>query len=149
MPLPEGSSQGTAVAETDRNKTAIRRFVEEVQNGQDWTVYDELNDPGFVNLSAPPGMPADRAGGKLYLQAFAAAYPDARFEIDDMVAEGDRVVTKKTFTGTNTGEFAGMPATGKRVSLQYVDIMRLRDGRIVEHWLTMDQLSWMQQLGVI
>ena len=148
MPLPEDSSQGTAVTETDRNKAVIRRFVEEVQNGQDWAAYDELNDPDFVNLSAPPGMPADRAGGKLYLQAFAAAYPDARFEIDDMIAEGDSVVTKKTFTGTNAGEFAGVPATGKQVSLQYVDIMRVRDGRIVEHWLSMNQLSWMQQLGV-
>ena len=126
----------------------IRRFVEEVQNGQDWAAYDELNDPDFVNLSAPPGMPSDRAGGKLYLQAFAAAYPDAHFEIDDMIAEGDSVVTKKTFTGTNTGEFAGMPATGRQVSLQYVDIMRVRDGRIVEHWLSMNQLSWMQQLGI-
>ncbi len=94
-------------------------------------------------------MPADRTGGKLYLQAFAAAYPDARFEIDDMIAEGDSVVTKKTFTGTNTGEFGGMPATGKQVSLQYVDIMRVRDGRIVEHWLSMNQLSWMQQLGIV
>ncbi len=148
MPLPEGASQGTAAAETDRNKAVIRRFVEEVQNGQDWAAYDELNDPDFVNLSAPPGMPSDRAGGKLYLQAFAAAYPDAHFEIDDMIAEGDSVVTKKTFTGTNTGEFAGMPATGRQVSLQYVDIMRVRDGRIVEHWLSMNQLSWMQQLGI-
>ena len=148
MPLPEGASQGTAAAETDRNKAVIRRFVEEVQNGQDWAAYDELNDPDFVNLSAPPGMPSDRAGGKLYLEAFAAAYPDAHFEIDDMIAEGDSVVTKKTFTGTNTGEFAGMPATGRQVSLQYVDIMRVRDGRIVEHWLSMNQLSWMQQLGI-
>jgi steroid delta-isomerase-like uncharacterized protein len=142
------SSPASAAARTDQNKAVIRRFVEEVQNGHDWEAYDELNDPGFVNLSAPPGMPADREGGKAYLQAFAAAYPDAHFEIDDMIAEGDRVVTKKTFTGTNTGEFGGAPATGKKVSLQYVDIMRVRDGRIVEHWLSMDQLSWMRQLGL-
>ena len=126
----------------------IRRFVEEVQNRQNWDAYDELNAPDFVNLSAPPGVPADREGGKVYLQALAAAYPDAHIEIDDMIAEDDKVVTKKTFTGTNTGEFAGMPATGKQVSLQYVDIMQVRDGRIVEHWLSMNQLSWMQQLGV-
>jgi len=132
----------------EANKAVVRRFVDEVQNHQDWDAYDELNHPDFVNLSAPPGVPADREGGKMFLQAFAAAYPDARFTIDDMVAEGDRVVTKKTFTGTNTGEFNGMPATGKAVTLQYVDILRLRDGRIVEHWLCMDQLSWLQQLGL-
>ena len=145
---PTDSSVESSVAETDRNKAVIRRFVEEVQNGQDWAAFDQLNDPGFVNLSAPPGMPADREGAKLYLQAFAAAYPDVHFEIDDMIAEGDSVVTKKTFTGTNTGEFAGAPATGRQVSIQFVDIMRVRDGRIVEHWASMDRLSWMQQLGV-
>jgi steroid delta-isomerase-like uncharacterized protein len=139
---------GADQSETERNKAAIRRFVEEVQNNGNFVVYDELNDPDFVNLSAPPGVPADREGGKLYLQAFANAYPDAHITIDDMIAEGDRVVTKKTFTGTNTGEFAGMPATGKRVTVQYVDIMRVRGGRIVEHWLCLDQLSWLQQLGL-
>ncbi len=136
-------------SETERNKQVIRRFVEEVQNKKDWDVYDELNDPEFVNLSAPPGIPPDREGGKISLGGFLAAFPDARFTIDDMIAEGDQVVTKKTFTGTHTGEFAGIPATGNRVTLQFVDIMRVRDGRIVEHWLSMDQLSFMQQLGVV
>jgi steroid delta-isomerase-like uncharacterized protein len=138
----------THESKAERNKAVIRRFVEEVQNNKNFVVYDELNDPDFVNLSAPPGVPADREGGKLYLQAFAEAYPDARYTIDDMIAEGDRVVTKKTLTGTNTGEFAGMPATGNRVTLQFVDIMRVRDGKIVEHWLCLDQLSWLQQLGL-
>jgi steroid delta-isomerase-like uncharacterized protein len=136
-------------SDTERNKAVIRRFVEMVQNKQDWTAYDELNDPAFVNLSAPPGAPADREGGKLFLQALAAAYPDAVFTIDDMFAEGDAVITRKTFAGTNVGEFMGVPATGRRVSLQYVDIMRVRDGRIISHWNVLDQLSWMTQLGLI
>jgi len=136
-------------SETDRNKAVIRRFVEEVQNHQDWDAYDELNDPDFVNLSAPPGAPTDREGGKYFLQALASAYPDAVVTIQDMYAEGDAVITKKTFTGTNEGEFMGMPATGRRVSFQYVDIMRLRDGRIIDHWNVVDQLSWMMQLGLI
>lgn len=134
--------------ETERNKAVIRRFVDGVQNNQDWAAYDELNDPSFINLSAPPGVPADREGGKVYLQAFASAYPDATFTIEDMVAEGDQVVTKKSFTGTNTGEFGGIPATGRSVTVEYVDIMRMRDGRIVEHWLSMNQLDWLQQLGL-
>ena len=136
-------------SETKRNKAVIRRFVEEVQNKQDWAAYDELNDPDFVNLSAPPGAPADREGGKFFLQALAAAYPDAVFTIDDMFAEGDAVITRKTFSGTNVGKFMGVPATGRRVSLQYVDIMRVRDDRIVNHWNVLDQLSWMMQLGLI
>ena len=133
----------------ERNQAVIRRFVEEVQNHKDQTAYDDLNDPEFVNLSAPPGVPSDREGGKMFLFGFLNAFPDSRFTIDDMIAEGDRVVTKKTFTGTHTADFAGIAATGNTVTLQYVDIMRVRDGRIVEHWLSMDQLSFMQQLGVI
>ena len=136
-------------SETKRNKAVIRRFVEEVQNRQNWAAYDELNDPDFVNLSAPPGAPADREGGKFFLQALAAAYPDAVVRIDDMFAEGDAVITRKTFTGTNQREFMGVPATGRRVSFQYVDIMRVRDGRIINHWNVLDQLNWMIQLGLI
>ena len=134
---------------TEGNKAVIRRFVEEVQNNKDWDAFDELNAPDFVNLSSPPGVPSDREGGKMYLAGFLNAFPDCHFTIDDMIAEGDQVVTKKTFTGTHTGEFAGIPATGRSVTLQFVDIMRVRDGRIVEHWLSMNQLSFMQQLGVI
>ena len=133
----------------ERNKAVIRRFVEEVQNKKDFAVYDELIDTEFVNLSAPPGDPGDGEAGRVYLSAFAEAYPDLHYTIDDMIAEGDRVVTKKTLTGTNTGDFGGLPATGKHVTLQFVDIMRVRDGKIVEHWLSMDRLSLLQQLGVV
>jgi predicted ester cyclase len=133
----------------ERNKEVIRRFVEEVQNNKDEAAYDELVDPEFVNLSSPPGVPSDREGGKMYLWGFFNAFPDCRWPIDDMIAEGNQVVTKKTFTGTHTGDLGEIPATGKRVTLQFVDIQRVRDGRIVEHWLSMDQLSFMQQLGVI
>jgi predicted ester cyclase len=133
--------------ETEHNKAIVRRFVEEVQNNKNFAVYDELSDPDFVNLSAPPGVPADLDGSRAYLQAFAGAYPDGHFTIDDMIAEGDRVVTKKTFSGTNTGELAGMPATGNRVTLQFVDIVRVRDGRIIDHWMCLDQADLQRQLG--
>ena len=135
--------------ETERNKAVVRRFVEEVQNEKNWETYDELNAADFVNLSAPPGVPTDRAGGKMFLGAFLSAFPDCQFTIDDMIAEGDRVATKKTFSGTHTGDFNGIAPTGRHVSITFVDILRLRDGKIVEHWLSMDQLSFMQQLGVI
>lgn len=139
----------TEQSQTEQNKAVIRRFVEEVQNKKDFAVYDELNDPEFVNLSSPPGIPPDREGGKMYLSGFLNAFPDSQFTIDEMIAEGDCVATKKTFTGTHTADFGDIPATGKRVKLQYVDMMRVRDGRIVEHWLSMDQLSFLQQLGVM
>jgi steroid delta-isomerase-like uncharacterized protein len=136
------------MTDVEQNKAVIRRFVEEVQNNKNWDVFDELNAEDFVNHSAPPGVPSDRAGGKMFLSSFMSAFPDCHFTIDDMIAEGDQVVTKKTFTGTHTAELNGVPATGNRVTLQFVDIMRVRDGQIVEHWLCMDQLAFMQQLGV-
>ena len=136
-------------SEVGRNKAVVRRFIEEVQNAKNMDVFDELNAEDFVNLSAPPGLPSDREGGKMFLGGFLSAFPDSQVTIDDMIAEGDRVATKKTFRGTHTGEFMGIAPTGNRVTLQYVDILRLRGGRIIEHWLSMDQLSFMQQLGVI
>jgi len=148
---PEGiivTEQGVQ-STAEENKAVIRRFVEEVQNQRNWDVFDELNDPSFVNHSSPPGVPSDREGGKMFLAGFLNAFPDARFTVEDMVAEGDQVVTKKTFSGTHEDEFFGIPATGKPVTLTFVDIMRVRNGRITEHWLCMDQLSFMQQLGVI
>jgi predicted ester cyclase len=99
--------------EIERNKAVIRRFVEEVQNQKNWDVYDELNDPEFVNLSSPPGVPSDREGGKAYLGGFLNAFPDAHFQIDDMIAQGDQVVTKTTFTGTHTADLGELPATGR------------------------------------
>src|SRR6185437_5437262 len=128
-------------AESERNKEIVQRFVKEVQNQKNWATFDELNADDFVNLSAPPDVPSDKAGGKMFLGAFVSAFPDSYVTIEDMIAEGDRVVTKKTFHGTHTGELNGIPPTGNRVSIQYVDILRLRDGQIVEHWLSMDQLS--------
>jgi predicted ester cyclase len=91
----------------------------------------------------------DREGGKVFLGGFLNAFPDATFTIDDMIAEGDQVVTKKTFTGTQQGDFFGVPASGNKVTVQFVDIMRVREGWITEHWLCMDQLTLMQQLGAI
>jgi steroid delta-isomerase-like uncharacterized protein len=135
--------------EAERNKAVVRRFIEEVQNDKNWDAFDELNADDFINLSAPPGVPSDREGGKMFLAAFLNAFPDCHVTVDDMIAESDRVVTKKTFTGTHTAELNGIPPTGKRVSIQYVDILRLRDGKIIEHWLSMDQMNFMQQLGVL
>jgi hypothetical protein len=86
--LSDGFDGGAVVGdETERNKAVVRRFIEEVQNEKNWESYDELNAPDFVNLSAPPGVPSDREGGKMFLGAFLNAFPDCQFTIDDMIAE--------------------------------------------------------------
>jgi predicted ester cyclase len=130
------------------NKEIVRRIYDEVLNKRDLDLLDELVRPDYIEHDPLPGQSEGIPGMKQrYSMLFAGL--DPQFTIEDMIAEGDQVVTKKTFTGTHTGEFSGIPPTGNRVSIQYVDIMRVLDGQIVEHWLSMDQLSFMQQLGVV
>ncbi len=131
------------------NKALVRRFVDEVQSGGNIDLIDEVCSPGFVNHSAPPGIPADREGIKILTAMFRGAFPDSHFTIEDMVAEGDKVVTRKTFHGTHEGEFMGIPPSGRSVSMGLIDIVRISEGRVVEHWSEGDSLGMMQQLGVI
>jgi predicted ester cyclase len=139
----------TEESELERNRAVIRRFIEEVQNGKNFAAYDELVDAAFTNLSSPPGVPADRDGAREYLRGFLDAFPDSFFTVDDMIAERDCIVTKKTLSGTHGGDLGEIRATGKPVKLQYVDIMRVQNGKIVEHWVSMDRLSLLQQLGAL
>jgi predicted ester cyclase len=80
---------------------------------------------------------------------FRQAFPDSYFTVEDMVAEGDKVATRKSFRGTHQGEFMGIPPTGQRVSIGLIDIVRIADRKVVEHWSMGDNLGLMQQLGVI
>jgi predicted ester cyclase len=77
------------------------------------------------------------------------AFPDLSAEVRHMVAEGDLVATYKTFTGTHAGEFMGIPATGRRATFDAFDLLRLRGGKVVDHWVVMDAAGLMRQLGVM
>ena len=133
----------------EENKAIVRRFVDEVQSAGNIDVIDELCSPEFVNHSAPPGMPANCEGVKIVTAMFRQAFPDSYFTVEDMVAEGEKVATRKTFRGTHQGEFMGIPPTGQKVSVGLMDIVRIADGKVVEHWSMGDNLGMMQQLGVI
>ena len=86
---------------------------------------------------------------KAWLKMFRGAFPDLKITIEDVITEGDRVVVRSRMTGTNTGEFMGMKATGKKIDIEGVDIMRIADGKFVEHWVYMDSMILMQQLGMM
>ena len=131
------------------NKALVRRFVDEVQSGGNISLIDEICSPEFVNHSAPPGVPADCEGIKIVTAMFRGAFPDSYFTVEDMIAEGDKVATRKTFHGTHEGEFMGIPPSGRSVSMGLIDVVRIDDGRVVEHWSVGDSLGLMQQLGVI
>lgn len=133
----------------EQNKTLVRRFVDEVQSRGNIDAIDELCAPEFVNHSAPPGVPSNCEGTKQVTAVFRRAFPDSYFTIEDMIAEGDKVATRKTFHGTHQGEFMGIPPTGQQVSIGLIDIVRIMDGRVVEHWAMGDNLGMMHQLGVV
>jgi predicted ester cyclase len=131
------------------NKTTNRRFYEEVINQKHLAVVDEVAGANYVSHSFPPGLPPGREGLKAFVSAFHAAFPDGHLSIDHMIAEGETVATRLTFRGTHTGDFMGIPPTGKQVAVLALDMARYADGKLVEHWGGPDQMSLMQQLGVI
>jgi steroid delta-isomerase-like uncharacterized protein len=126
-----------------------RRFDEEVVNGHDLGAIDKWFAEDFVDHVEIPGMPPGIDGVKARHAMLFTAMPDIAIEIHDVIASGDTTAARFTITGTDTGGFMGMPASGKSVSVTGMDFMRFRDGLIVEHWGELDMLGLMQQLGVI
>ena len=102
-----------------------------------------------MNHSAPPRVPPNREGVKQRTAMFRRAFPDSYFTVEDMIDEGDRVVTRKTFHGAHGGELMNIPPTGRRASMGLIDIVRVSAGRAVEHWSMGDNLGLMQQLGIV
>jgi predicted ester cyclase len=126
--------QGTEETEAE-NKKAVRRFNKEVIEQGDLAAFRELMAPDFVNRSAAPGMSAGPDGMLFtFNQILRPALPDLTVEIHDQIAQGDRVTTRKTLRGTHRGELLGIPPTGRPVEIDVIDIVRLKDGRYVEHW---------------
>ena len=120
---------------TEQNKAIVTRFNHEfiVQGNQDF--FPELVADDLVNHSAPTGTPNGPDSMVYFIQhILRTGFPDIQVIIHDQIAEGDRVTTRKTFHATHTGEFMGIPASGKRVAIEVIDIIRLRDGKYVEHW---------------
>jgi steroid delta-isomerase-like uncharacterized protein len=131
------------------NQAIVRRFIEAYQTGGDESVAEEILADDFVDHSPFGPFAPDREGVKQLFAMLRVAFPDLRAEIQDQFASGDKVVTRKTFHGTNEGEFMGMPPTGKKVSFDVIDVLCLRDGQFVDHWNVVDALGLMQQLGAI
>lgn len=130
------------------NKSLVRRAMAEIPVA-DWPAQEALHSPDFI-YHGPDGtttMTREELGKEML--KLLAAFPDFSRTIEDMVAEGDKVVVRLNVRGTHRGEFQGIPATGKRVSSQVMVILRIADGKIAEAWEQYDGLSFMQQLGAI
>ncbi len=133
-------------------KAVVRRFVEEVQDQHRLELVDELFDPGYIDHFSSGGMPPAAGADpieafKRFFSAILRAFPDLRVTVEDQIAEGDRVVTRKTFRGTHSGEFLGIPPFNKHLELELIDIFRVRNGRLAEHWAQLDIMAVLRQIG--
>jgi steroid delta-isomerase-like uncharacterized protein len=135
---------------SQQNTMLVRRAVEEVWNRGNYAIVDELVASDIVVHASMPGEEIHgREGIKQFYATLRAAFPDIHFTIEDQIAEGDRVVTRWTARATHTGEYQGIPPTGKQFSLTGIDIDRIANGKVVECWPIADELGVLQQLGVI
>lgn len=133
----------------DENKTIVRRYLEEIWGRWDVDAARELIAEEYVDRNPVPGVGADREGLITVVRMLGTAFPDATITIEDLIAEGDKVVDHWTVHGTHQGEFFSIPATGKPFTLTGMDIHRIRDGQIVETWHVEDILGLMRQLGAM
>jgi steroid delta-isomerase-like uncharacterized protein len=131
------------------HEATMRRMYDSINSG-DVDGFAEVIADDFVDHEELPGLAPTKEGVMTFFRMYLAAFPDLRMEPEDMIASGDKVVARVRATGTHQGDFLGMPATGKSVDVHLVDIIRFGDdGLAHEHWGVMDQLTMMQQLGVI
>ena len=128
-------------------KAVVRRNTEEVQGKGRFDVFEELFDDDFVDHTPQPNMTSDKAGVRKLYGYIRDAFPDFHAEIHWQLADGDRVTTYKTYHGTHEGPLLGVAPTHRKIHFESVDVMRVRDGKIVEHWGVGNLPSLMQQIG--
>lgn len=130
-------------------RAVAHRWAELWSASGDPGIVEELVSPAFLSHSAPPGLPPGPEGLKQWVGLFRAALPDLWSAVEDVVVEGDTVVERFRGGGTHRGDFFGIPATGKAITTTGINIFRLADGKIVEHWGNSDDLGVLRQLGVV
>ena len=134
---------------TGTNKEVIQAFLDDVMNLGRLERADDLVKEDFVELDPLPGQEQGREGLKAIVHVLRTAFPDMHWVTAEMVAEEDKVVTRFSWTGTQSGSFLGIPATGRRVEVKGVVIDRLEQGKMADSRILMDTFGLMQQLGVI
>ena len=132
----------------EENKAIVRRFIE-AMNRQDPSIMNEIVAPDYVNHTKDYAVKGAMDASKMLFKAF----PDFHATIEDIIAEGDRVLARVKITGTHTGEYEGLAPTGKKITIRGVDIWRIVNGKFVEGWTDFnfyrDDLNIFKQLGVI
>jgi steroid delta-isomerase-like uncharacterized protein len=136
---------------SEHNKQIVRRAYQTVVDGirsGDLSRLEEVVDRNVRDHNPDPNQKQGLDGLIEFFSSLGTAFPNMEIVVEDLIAEGDRVVGRVIFRGTHSGEFQGMPPTGKQLEMQVVDIMRIEEGKIVERWGVADNLAMMQQLGM-
>ena len=131
---------------TEENKALVQRFFEEVINQRNPAALDQFAAPNAVNHTVPAGLPL---GMSQFLSLHLTAFPDVKATVEDLLADGDKVVARVSIHGTHQGAIRGISPTGKPISVMAINILRIVNGQIVEHWGLADRHSALQQLGVV
>jgi len=132
----------------EENKAIVRRY-QEIYNSNNLDSLSEVVSEELLTPKIMSGMKPGLQGAKQVHATTLIGMPDWHTEINDLIAEGDRVAARITMTGTHTGNFCGIPATGRRVEFSRIYVVRIANGRIVEHWGEEDGVGLLQQLGVL
>ena len=133
---------------TEANKALARKMFEDVLNGRNLDLLDEVATSDYVEHNPLPGQRTGIAGIRDRYTMVLTAF-DPHFTIDDVIAEGDKVVLRWTNSGTHVGEFLGMPPTGRSYRIPGVEIWRVENGKLAEHWDVVDVFGQLQQLGLL
>jgi steroid delta-isomerase-like uncharacterized protein len=133
----------------DANSNLVNRMIEEIQNRKNIELVDEIFAEDFLNHTPLQGISNDRVGMRQLFSMTYDAFPDGVVLVEDQVSSDNKVWTRKSFSGTHTGPLRGITATGSKVSYRVIDILKISDGKITEHWSLVDQLSLLRQIGVI
>ena len=131
---------------TDDNKALVQRFFEEVINQKNVAALDQFVSPNAVNHTVPSGLPQ---GPSQLLGLHLNAFPDVKATVEDLLTDGDKVVALVNYRGTQQGTLRGISPTGKPITVMGINIFRIVNGKIEEHWGLADRLSALHQLGVV
>jgi steroid delta-isomerase-like uncharacterized protein len=137
-----------------QNKSIVRRFYQELWNERDLAVADQIFAPECVTHQLSSGMetetaPRDPETVKNHVTYWVDAFPDLRFEVEELLAEEDKVVSRSVMHGTHEGQWHGVAPTGKKVTIRMVVIHRIANGQIAEDWVLVESFGFFQQLGLI
>ncbi len=132
----------------EQNKALVRKFAGCI-DAKDLDAALTLLSPNFVDHTPPAGLPPGIEGVRMFFTMQFAAFPDGRLNVQDTIAEGDKVVCRTNGEGTHQGMFLGMAPTGKHITWSFIEIWRITDGKLAEYWVEADMMGMMQQLGVL